>query len=79
MTYIATDDRLRAAAILQGAGIGFVSDQDMRDHPDLVEVMPAREDWAAAIWLVTHVDLHRTSKVQAFLAHLKAFAKDQVE
>lgn len=76
ITYVATDDRLRAAAILQGAGIGFLTERDALQSDDLVEVMPAREDWASPLWLVTHIDLHRTSKVQAFLAHLKAFAKD---
>jgi hypothetical protein len=27
------------------------------------------------LWIVTHVDLHRTRKVQAFLGHLKEAAK----
>jgi hypothetical protein len=27
------------------------------------------------LWLVTHVDLHRTTKVQSFLTFLKAEAK----
>ena len=31
------------------------------------------------LWLVTHVDLHRTTKVQAFLAHLKREAKSWAE
>ncbi len=76
IAFVATDDRIRAAAILQGAGIGFLAERDAVGRDDLVEIMPAREDWAAPLWLVTHVDLHRTSKVQAFLAHLKAFAKE---
>jgi DNA-binding transcriptional LysR family regulator len=33
--------------------------------------MPPRPEWAAPLWLVTHMDLHRTTKVQAFLTHLK--------
>jgi DNA-binding transcriptional LysR family regulator len=41
----------------------------------LIEVLPPREEWTSQLWLVTHVDLHRTAKVQAFLAHLKAWAK----
>ena len=28
-------------------------------------------EWSAALWLVTHVDLHRTAKVQALLKFLK--------
>jgi hypothetical protein len=27
---------------------------------------------STTLWIVTHVDLHRTAKVQAFLEHLKA-------
>jgi DNA-binding transcriptional LysR family regulator len=42
---------------------------------DLVEVLPPRPEWESALWIVTHVDLHRTRKVQAFLAHLKEAAK----
>jgi hypothetical protein len=37
--------------------------------------MPPKEEWAAPLWLVTHVDLHRTAKVQALLAHLKEAVK----
>ena len=75
IVYQATDERNMVDAILAGAGIGFVSDFDMTESCDLVEVIPQRADWGAKLWLVTHVDLHRTSKVQAILAHLKAFAK----
>jgi len=37
-----------------------------------VEVIPPSDAWSTALWTVTHVDLHRTAKVQAFLARLKA-------
>ncbi|MGL5009741.1 MAG: LysR substrate-binding domain-containing protein, partial [Paracoccaceae bacterium] len=62
-------------AILSGAGIGFLSVYDAVKEPELVEVMPTRPEWDSPLWLVTHVDLHRTRKVQAFLAHLKEAAK----
>jgi hypothetical protein len=39
---------------------------------DLVPVMAPQEEWDTALWLVTHVDLHRSAKVRALLAHLKA-------
>ena len=61
------------AAVIGGAGIGFLGTREAALHPDLVQVMPPREDWTAPLWLVTHVDLHRTAKVQAFLSHLKDF------
>jgi DNA-binding transcriptional LysR family regulator len=62
-------------AIRAGAGIGFMSVFNGATDPDLIEVMPARPEWDAPMWLVTHVDLHRTRKVQAFLTHLKDAAK----
>ncbi len=65
-------------AILAGAGIGFVSDIERRDHPTLREVVPARDGWSSATWLVTHVDLHRTTKVQAILTLLKERTKGWV-
>lgn len=71
-----TDDRAMVDAVVSGAGIGFVSTWDMRQHPELIEVMPSQKEWTAPLWLVTHVDLHRTTKVQAFLKFLKEKASD---
>jgi DNA-binding transcriptional LysR family regulator len=67
-----------SAAVSMGAGIGFVSVFDAAKNPDLVEILPPRPEWDAPLWLVTHVDLHRTRKVQAFLTHLKDAAKTWV-
>lgn len=69
-----TDNRAMVDAVLAGAGIGFVSSLELKRRPDLVEVMPSKESWSAPLWLVTHVDLHRTTKVQAFLKFLKTEA-----
>lgn len=63
-------------ALLEGAGIGFLSAYKAAMDPDLIEVLPPRAEWDSSLWIVTHVDLHRTRKVQAFLAHLKEAAKD---
>ena len=71
----ATEAAALNAAIRAGVGIGFMPLHDAAAQPDLVEVMPPCPDWEAPLWLVTHVDLHRTPKVQAFLAHLKAEAQ----
>ncbi len=76
--YRTMDDRSLRDAILGGAGIGFLPAWDAAQNDDLVEVMPAQDAWAAPLWLVTHVDLHRTAKVQAFLKALKDKAKDWV-
>jgi DNA-binding transcriptional LysR family regulator len=75
LVFRATEPAALLAALRAGAGIGFASVFEASRHPDLVEVMPPRSDWAAPLWLVTHVDLHRTTKVQAFLAHLKDAAR----
>ena len=64
-----------ADAILGGAGIGFLPVIGSKDRADLVEVMSARPEWDVPLWLVTHVDLHRTPKVQAILAALKQSAR----
>jgi len=66
-----TNDRSLVEAIVAGAGIGFISKAEWDSHPELVEVIPSQPEWSASIWLVTHVDLHRTTKVQTFLSFLK--------
>ena len=58
-------------AVMAGIGIGFVASWDRKDGDGLVEVLPSLEEWNARVWLVTHMDLHRTAKVQTFLRFLK--------
>lgn len=76
LAFRSTDTRTMRASILAGAGIGFLPAFEGVEHPDLVEVFPHQEEWSGPLWLVTHVDLHRTTKVQTFLNFLKAAAKD---
>lgn len=76
MTFRATEPAALEAALRSGAGLGFLAAWRARLLPDLVEVLAPRPDWEAPLWLVTHVDLHRTRKVQAFLTALKEAAKD---
>ncbi|THD72121.1 LysR family transcriptional regulator [Thalassobius vesicularis] len=71
-----TDGRAVNLAVLEGIGIGFLPQWEACRYPDLVEVCPAHPDWEAPLWLVTHMALHRTTKVQAFLSFLKDHAKD---
>ncbi|SLN67111.1 HTH-type transcriptional regulator DmlR [Roseivivax jejudonensis] len=70
-----TDTRVSEQAILAGAGIGFFLVREARYHKSLVQLMPPQDEWTPPLWLVTHVDLHRTAKVQAFLKHLKEFGQ----
>lgn len=59
-------------AVIAGAGLGFLPPWRTEG---MMPVLPARPEWDSALWLVTHVDLHRSAKVQAVLAHLKAEAE----
>lgn len=70
-----SEDAVREA-VLSGAGIGFLTEAEAARLTGLVKVMGPREDWTAPLWLVTHVDLHRSNKVQAFLRFLKEQIKD---
>lgn len=75
VTFRASEPPALEAALTSGVGLGFLSLHAARRHPDLIEVLPTRPEWDAPLWIVTHVDLHRTRKVQAFLAALKEAAK----
>jgi len=59
------------SAIHAGIGIGFVSTIEAQNTDDLVEVIAPKDGWEVPFWIVTHVDLHRTPKIQAFLRMLK--------
>ncbi|MBN8629591.1 MAG: LysR family transcriptional regulator [Rhodobacterales bacterium] len=76
ITYAATEAAALEQAVRSGAGIGFMMTFRAAGDLDLVEVLAPRPEWESALRLVTHVDLHRTRKVQAFLTHLKEAAKD---
>lgn len=67
------DNRVQSDAVAAGIGIGFAAVPN-QSNPDLVQVCPPRPEWEIDIWLVSHMALHRTAKVQA-LSH---FLIDQV-
>ncbi|HMO06729.1 MAG TPA: LysR family transcriptional regulator [Paracoccaceae bacterium] len=75
MTFRTSEPAVMDEAIRSGAGIGFMMAWRAEGDPDLVEVLPPRPEWEAPLWLVTHVDLHRTLKVQRLLAHIKDAAR----
>lgn len=70
-----SDDISMREALIAGAGLGFAMRGSL---PEMIEVMPPQPEWVSHLWLVTHVDLHRSTKVQAVLAHLKAAAQEWV-
>ncbi len=59
-------------AIRAGLGIGFCPEPIAVEDADLVEVVAPKDRWNVGFWLVTHMDLHRTQKVQSFLRTLEA-------
>ena len=75
IVYRASQQRAVIDGVIAGAGIGFMLVNDARKNPDLVEMMPPKPEWKSRLWLVTHVDLHRTAKVQTMVQFLKAKVK----
>lgn len=59
-------------AMSAGVGMGFIGDYEAENRSGFHAVLPPNKAWSVPIWLVTHVDLHRTEKVQGMLGYLKA-------
>ena len=59
---------------MDGIGLGFLRTFECGSR-DLVQVHPPLAEWDSRLWLVTHMDLHRTNKVQTFLKYLKDHTK----
>jgi DNA-binding transcriptional LysR family regulator len=67
----ADDFRAQEQAVRAGAGIGFLVRNEAQTCDELLELMSPMHDWQVPLWLVTHMDLHRTAKVQALVRFLK--------
>ncbi|MBD3787753.1 MAG: LysR family transcriptional regulator [Sphingomonadales bacterium] len=74
VVFRANDPESQVAAVRAGLGVGFVPALGAVSDAALIEVAPPRPDWESPLWLVSHVDLHRTPKVQAALRALKTVA-----
>ena len=74
VTFRVTEPAATETAVHHGLAIGFLAVWKAAKNPDLVEIIPNKPEWSSPLWIVTHVDLHRTLKVQSFLAHLKQAA-----
>jgi len=59
-------------AVFSGIGMGFIEDYKAKIYGGFHPVLPPNPEWSVPIWLVTHVDLHRTEKVQTMLRCIKA-------
>ena len=62
-------------AIQSGVGLGFLS-QARAAGLGLELAMAEQAEWEDDIWLVTHMDLHKMTKLQAMIQHIKKWAKE---
>lgn len=73
-----SDSNATTEAVRAGVGIGFLpqcpGERQGERLAGLVPVPTPGHSFAVDSWLVTHVDLHRTTKVQSFLQELKSAA-----
>jgi DNA-binding transcriptional LysR family regulator len=71
----ASERLAQEAAVRADVGIGFVTNTVPADQLDLEVVLENCDAWHSHLWLVTHVDQHRSAKVQAILKALKSEAR----
>lgn len=71
ITFRSTSTQVLEEALLSGLGIGVLSAELAHRYGERVELIRSDPNWTIPIWLVTHVDLHRSAKVQAFTSFLK--------
>ena len=57
--------RVLVESLLLGFGIGFMPIYQAHRDPNLKQIIRPKSDWFIPLWLVTHIDIHRTAKVQA--------------
>ena len=74
VTYRISEPEANGVAVRAGLGMGFLSVREAERDPDLMQILLPSAEWESALWIVTHVDLHRTLKVQSFLTVLKKAA-----
>lgn len=64
---VANSPPFHIQAARKGIGLGFLPDFQVACDPDFEMILQKPDDWYFPLWLVTHVDVHRTEKVQSFL------------
>ncbi|MBL1405448.1 MAG: LysR family transcriptional regulator [Rhizobiales bacterium] len=62
-------------AVLAGIGIGILPAETLDNNGRALNVVDVNFSWGSQSWIVTHVDLHRSHKVQAFLNVIKDLQK----
>lgn len=75
--YRASDVAAIQEAALRGIGITALTHWVCSTTPALTLLFKPPKDWITQLWLVTHRDIHRTAKVQAFTQFLKMKLSNQ--
>ncbi|MDA1286807.1 MAG: LysR family transcriptional regulator [Proteobacteria bacterium] len=70
IAFRASEPRSQSDAVIAGVGIGFLMSHIAAVHPDLVMMTDPLPEWQTPIWLVTHMAIHRTAKMQAISGFL---------
>ena len=71
INFVGSEFYILAHAAMNGLGLVPLSEEIVKQYPDLIAVMPPPKDWRDNLWLVTHRDIHHSPKVQAFTQLLK--------
>lgn len=64
---IANSPAFHFQSIKAGTGIGFLPDFEVAAHDGFLRLLSDRENWFLTVWLVTHVDVTHTDRVQSLL------------
>jgi DNA-binding transcriptional LysR family regulator len=65
VVFKSSDDMALEKAVIDGMGIGLYPTFLALENKELELVLPLIHEWRSDLWVVTHVDLHRTAKVKA--------------
>jgi len=65
VSFKSSDHTALDKAVSDGMGIGLYPTFLALENKELELVMPLIHEWRSDLWVVTHVDLHRTAKVKA--------------
>ncbi|MEM6494481.1 MAG: LysR family transcriptional regulator [Pseudomonadota bacterium] len=75
ISVICNDPTASYDSVCAGTGLGMIEHTDIENNEALVEVLAKDPPIVVPVWIVTHMDAHRTSLIQAFVRHLRDFAK----
>lgn len=59
-----------AEAVAQGAGLGLLPCFIAKTFPNLVALSEPKQEFAGALWVLTHPDLRATARVRVFMDHV---------